>query len=199
MNKSRGAYRVSIPCAGGAPSASRSGNSNPEGAGKMDWGGWEVGRGGEVTGVITNLTVGPDGCRCWAIYIRQGGASQEQALTYHGRQGPPDRIPQGWEGEEALKVLTGDSGSSQDPSLSEKYGPPYMQSPFFMSSLWDSPGSRKIQHVLPDMCHIAGSCRSIFGWAPGRHRLCVIHRKHVIIMPKDIQLAWCICGEHLYY
>ena len=26
--------------------------------------------------------------------------------------------------------------------------------------------------------------------------LCAIHTKRVSIMPKDIQLAWCICGEH---
>ena len=29
--------------------------------------------------------------------------------------------------------------------------------------------------------------------------LCAIHTKHVTIMPKDIQLAWHICGEHLHY
>ena len=29
--------------------------------------------------------------------------------------------------------------------------------------------------------------------------LCTIHAKGVTIMPKDIQLAWCICGEHIHY
>ena len=29
--------------------------------------------------------------------------------------------------------------------------------------------------------------------------LCAIHTKHVTIMPKDIQLAHCICGEHLHH
>ena len=29
--------------------------------------------------------------------------------------------------------------------------------------------------------------------------LCAIHVKCIIIMPKDIQLASCICGEHLHY
>ena len=28
---------------------------------------------------------------------------------------------------------------------------------------------------------------------------CTIHTKRVTIMPKDIQLAWCIYGEHLKY
>ena len=29
--------------------------------------------------------------------------------------------------------------------------------------------------------------------------LCTIHTKHITIMPKDKQLAWHICGEHLHY
>ena len=29
--------------------------------------------------------------------------------------------------------------------------------------------------------------------------LWAIHAKRVTIMPKDIQLAWHICGEHLHY
>ena len=29
--------------------------------------------------------------------------------------------------------------------------------------------------------------------------LSTIHAKQVTIMPKDIQLAWHICGEHLHY
>ena len=29
--------------------------------------------------------------------------------------------------------------------------------------------------------------------------LCAIHVKSITIMPKDIQLAWCIHGEHLHY
>ena len=28
---------------------------------------------------------------------------------------------------------------------------------------------------------------------------CLIHVKCITIMPKDIQLACCICGEHLHY
>ena len=29
--------------------------------------------------------------------------------------------------------------------------------------------------------------------------ICTIHAKWVTIMPKDMQLAWHICGEHLCY
>ena len=73
--------------------------------GETDGGGREVGGGGkmaagcgQVTIIIANLTVGPDGCGGWAIYIRCEGASQEEALTNCGRQSPPETIPLGWKG-----------------------------------------------------------------------------------------------------
>ena len=61
--------------------------------------------------VITDLTVGPDGCGGQVIYVGWGGTSQEKVPTNHGKQGPREGIPEVWNGEEALKVLTGDSGS----------------------------------------------------------------------------------------
>ena len=59
----------------------------------------------EVAGVITNPTVGPDGCGGQVIYVRQGGAGQEEAPTDCGRQGPLEGIPPGQKSEETPKVL----------------------------------------------------------------------------------------------
>ena len=56
-----------------------------------------AGRCGKVAVIIANLTVGPDGCRGGAICFR-GGAGQEEALPYHGRQSPPEGVPQIWRG-----------------------------------------------------------------------------------------------------
>ena len=50
---------------------------------------------GKVTIIVANLTVGPDGCRGRAICFG-GGASLEEAPTYHGRQSPPEGISLGW-------------------------------------------------------------------------------------------------------
>ena len=83
--------------------------ATPKWAGEEGWGGREAGRGGEVTRVITDLTVGPDGHRGCAIYIGRGGASSQEALVCHGRQGPLEGILEGCTSEEAPKVLTGDS------------------------------------------------------------------------------------------
>ena len=52
---------------------------------------------GKVAIIVANLTVGPDGCGGWAICFG-GGASQEEALPYHGRQRPPEGVPQGQKG-----------------------------------------------------------------------------------------------------
>ena len=52
--------------------------------------------GREITLIIADPTVGPDGCGGWAIYVGWGGASQEEAPTNHGRQSPPEGIPPGW-------------------------------------------------------------------------------------------------------
>ena len=69
--------------------------------------GRDIGGGREVTRVITYLTVGPDGCRSWAIYIRQGGAGQRKALTDHRRQGSPEGIPEGWKSEKPWRYQLG--------------------------------------------------------------------------------------------
>ena len=60
------------------------------GGGKMAEGCWEV------TVIIADLTVGSDGCRSQAIYIGSARASQKEALSYHGRQSHPERVPPGW-------------------------------------------------------------------------------------------------------
>ena len=50
---------------------------------------------GKVPIIVSNMTVGPDGCRSWAICLG-GGASQEEVPTYCGRQNPLEGIPPGW-------------------------------------------------------------------------------------------------------
>ena len=88
--------------------------------GEGDGGSREVGGGGKMAGecgkvpiIVANLTVGPDGCGGWAIYFG-GGASQEEALTYHGRQSLPEGIPPGWKSQEDQEVPAWHSCSSGD-------------------------------------------------------------------------------------
>ena len=69
------------------------------------------------------------------IYVRWGGASSQEALTYHGRQGPPEGILVGCTTEEALKVLAGDSGSMGNLPVSKEHRAPYLEIALLMASL----------------------------------------------------------------
>ena len=74
----------------------RGGEEVSGGGREVSGGGKMAGGCGKVTFFIHNPTVSPDGCGGWGIYIRSGGASQEEALTYHGRQSPLEGVPPGW-------------------------------------------------------------------------------------------------------
>ena len=96
QNESRGTCPTwGTPSAGGTSSAWGGGHSNPRWDGEEESRGREVGGGREVTGVVTDPTVGPDGCRGQAIYVRWGGASKKEAQTNHRRQGSLERVPEG--------------------------------------------------------------------------------------------------------
>ena len=70
--------------------------------------------------IIANLTVGPDGCRGWAICLG-GGACQKEAPPYCQRQGPTEGVPEGRKGKEDQEVPTWHSCPSQDLAVSEEH------------------------------------------------------------------------------
>ena len=78
-------------------SRGRTRSAHSEWAGEESGGGSKVGErwGGHQHHLQPGLC--PDGCGSWANYVGWGGASQEEALTYHGRQGSLERIP--WTGK----------------------------------------------------------------------------------------------------
>ena len=75
---------------------------------------------GKVPAIVASLTVGPDGCGGQAICFGQG-ASQEEALTYHGRQSPPEGIPPGWKSQEGQEVPAWHSCSLGDLAVSKEH------------------------------------------------------------------------------
>ena len=98
----------------------------------------------EVTRVIANPRVGPDGCRGGAIYVGWGGASLQEAVTYHGRQGPPEGILASCTTEEAPKVPSRDSGSLQDLPVPKELGALHLEKALLMASPQDSPRNGQI-------------------------------------------------------
>ena len=93
-----------------------------------------IGIGGEVTGVVSNPTVGQDGCRGWAIYVKRGEASSQEAPTYCGRKDPSEGILAGCTTEKAPEVPTGDSCSLQDLSVSKEHRALHLQNALLMAS-----------------------------------------------------------------
>ena len=80
---------------------------------------------GNVAIIIANPTVGPDGCGGWAICFGQGGASQEEALTYCQRQSPLEGIPPCWESKEDQEVPAWHSCSLRDLAVPKEHGAPH--------------------------------------------------------------------------
>ena len=115
-------------------SASTRNPSQSRGNNKEDRGGGAAGTGEEVTGVISKPTVGPDGCRDWAIYVGWGEASSQEAPTYYGRQSLLEGILVGCTHEKATKVHTGDSYSLQDLPVSKEHGTLYLEIVLLMDS-----------------------------------------------------------------
>ena len=83
-------------------------------------GGWMAGGGGAIPVIITNPTVGPDGCRGWAICLG-GGACPKEALPYRQGQGPMEGVPKGREGKEDQEVPAWHSCPLQDLVVSEEH------------------------------------------------------------------------------
>ena len=151
--------------------------------------------------VITDLTVGPDGCGGWAIYVGWGGAGPEEAPTYCGSQSSPEGILEGQQGQENPEVPTRNSCPLGDLPVQKEHWAPHLEIPLLAVSLKDSPWSGQVWSTLPGACYnmLAGSCRGIYSRSHGRHEPLCHAYKQVTIMPKDIQLAQCIHGEHLSY
>ena len=75
---------------------------------------------------------------------------------------------------------------------------PYMQASLLAFGLQNCPTSGKICHVLPG-AHSPDSAEFYLVSLLEDANLCTIHSKHIMVMPKDAQLAHCICGEYLHY
>ena len=106
------------------------------------------------------------------------------------------------ESKEDQEVLAWPSCPLGDMAVPKEHRAPYQETPLLTASPWDSPSSgAKL------ICASKGAplyaCRRLAEGYVVRFmedaNLCAIHVKWVTIMPKDIQLAHHIWGEHLQY
>ena len=118
-----------------------------------------------------------------------------------GGKAPPEGISPGWKSKEDQEVPAWHSCSLGDLAVPKEHRAPYQETPLLMASPWDSPWSGKYD------LHFQGSAIICLQEAAEAYlvslmedtNLCTIHVKQVTIMPKDIQLACSIRGEHLQY
>ena len=165
------------------------------------WVKWRGGGSGEVTGVITDPTVGPDGCRGQAIYVRWGGAGQKEALDWLWEARLPRR--NSWR----LEKWRSPRGTGQVLALHEicqfqkstdhlicKLPFSYLVSEIALEVGWYD-----MHFQVCTILTLQEAAEAyLFGLLEDAS-LCAIHAKGVTIMPKDIQLAQHIHGEHLHY
>ena len=138
---------------------------------------------GKVAIIVANPTVGPDGYGGQAICFG-GGASQEEAAPYFGRQSPQKKF---------LKARKVKKTRSTELLIRKL------------------PFSWLVHEIAIEVgkydLHFQGSAIICLQEASEVYlvglmedaNLCAIHAKQVTIMPKEIQLACHIWGEHLKY
>ena len=153
---------------------------------------------GQVTDIVTDLTVGPDGCRSWAICVG-GEPAQRKLHPAIGGKAPQKEF---WKAGKVKKT--------------RKYWPGMVA----LRKIWQYqkstellirklPFSRLVREIAQEVgkidMHFQGSAIICLQEAAEAFlvslledaNLCAIHAKRVTIMPKDIQLARHIQGEHL--
>ena len=186
---------------GRSPSASMRNPSQSRGAKQKDRRGRVTGTGGEVPRVIANPTVGPDGCRGWAIYIGQGGAILWEAPTYHGRQGLPEGIFVSCTTEEAPNVLTRDDGLCEICWFKKSRELLICKRPFLwlVHKIALEVGKYDLCFQVHAILCLQEAAEAYLLGLMEDTNLCAIYAKRMTIMRKDIQLAQHICGEHLHY
>ena len=162
------------------------------------WGSWKEGRRrqrgwrnwGDCLGHPWPMT---NGGRGRTISASKGGARQEEEETHSLGKCPPRkamwRSPRGAGWGQWLFMV------------SEKYRAPHMKVPLCKIGMQDCPRCRRTWSVLPGAHDhgFAGSCSVYLNGLLEDMNLCAIHTKCITIMSRDIQLACCICGEHLHY
>ena len=163
------------------------------------WGNYEEnckGRGcGEVTIIVANPTVSPDGCRGQAIYIGCGGASQEDTLTHCGRKSPQKEFLQASKVKKTRKYWPRTVALCEIWQFQKNIELLIQKLPFswIVCEIALEVGKYDLHfqgHAI--ICLQEAAEAYIVGLMEDTN-LCAIHAKRVIIMPKDIQLARHIC------
>ena len=155
---------------------------------------------GKVPIIITNPTVVPDSCGGWAICFG-GGASQEEAPTYCGRQSPWKEFLQAGKVKKTRKYQPGTVALWEIRWFQKSTELLIRKLPFswLVHEIALEVGKYDLCFQGSTIICLQEAAEAYVVGLMEDTNLCAIHAKRVTIMPKDIQLASCIQGEHLKY
>ena len=158
-----------------------------------------AGGGGTITVIIANPTVGPDGCRGWAICLR-GGACPKEALPYHWGQGPTERVPEGRAGKEAQEVPRPGTVALCEIWQYQKSTELLIRKlPFsrLVGEIAQAVGKRDLHFQGSTIICLQEAAEAFLVSLLEDTNLCTIHAKRVTIMPKDF--SWPTASEESIY
>ena len=154
---------------------------------------------GEVTGVVSNLTaqmavearlsmLGGEEPARRKLWPTVGGKTPQKEFLWTGQVKKP------WKYQLGTVTLW-------NLPVPKEHWAPYLEIALLVASPWDGLWGGQIWLALPGTCHLClqEAAEAYLVGLLEDTNLCAIHAKRVTIMPKDIQLAWSICGEHLQY
>ena len=169
--------------------------------GQEKGGGEEAGRGWVITRIIPNQTAGTDGHRGRILRASSGGASQKESLADSGRQGSMQGVLEGLNAEKALEVLAGTVALCKICQFQKSTELVICKWPFLhlIHRIAQEVGRYDLHFQVCMVMALQEAAEYYLTGLQEDANFCTIHVKCITIMPKDIQLAHCIPGEHLQY
>ena len=139
--------------------------------------------------------------RGWAINVGWGGAGQKETLPDCGRQGSLEVVLEGWKSEEAQRYQPGTVAICEIHWFQKSTEILICKLPFscLVHEIAQEVGKFNMCFQVHAVLTLQEPAEAYLVSLLEYANLCMIHVKHVTIMPKGIQLAQCIHGEHLHY
>ena len=164
--------------------------ANLEWVGEEGWRGREAGRGRELLGLLPTWQFAQMAAEAMPSMLGGEEPTMRKLWPTVGGKAPQKEFMKASKVKKPWRYQLGTVALCEIHHFQKSMDLLMHKLPFFAFSSQDSPQSGKIWHVLPGTCHIdsAGSCRGIFGWAPGRcqplcdpHKTCNNHAQRYTI------------------
>ena len=136
----------------------------------------------------------------WPSVLGEEPAKRKLHPTMGGKA-PPEGIPQGWESKEDQKYWPSTVALQEIQQFQKSTELLIRKLPFsrLVHEIAQAVGKTDMHFQGSTIICLQEATEAFLVGLMEDTNLCAIHAKRVTIMPKDIQLARCIWGEHLKY